>query len=92
MNKKLSDYLRMSVEAVDSAWMKPIASAADQASLGRLEAAISAWQRDRTKATRQGLSRDDIVNFCQATNKPDELRNLVMLALAKPTQPQMEGA
>jgi hypothetical protein len=92
MTVRVSEYQRLCVEVVDSAWMKPIASAADQASIGRFEAARKKWERERARVVIEGLSRDEIVKFAQATDRPDDLRTLVMVALAKPAQPQMEEA
>lgn len=92
MTVRTSEYHSLCVEVVDSAWMTKIAAAVDGASLGRFEAARNKWERERERVSRQGLSRDEIVNFAQATNRPDDLRTLVMVALAKPAQPQMEEA
>lgn len=73
--------MRLSVKAMDSVWMKPITSAVDKHSLGGFESAVSAWQRNRSRASFNGLTRDEIVKFSQETDDPDSLRNLVMLAL-----------
>jgi hypothetical protein len=71
--------------------MTQVAAAVDGASLRKFEAARKNWERETARVSRQGLSRDEIIKFAQATDRPDDLRTLVMVALAKPAQPQMEG-
>ncbi len=92
MTVRVSEYHMLCVEVVSSACMTQVAAAVGGASLGRFEAEIKNWERETARVSRQGLSRDEIVKFAQATNRPDDLRTLVMVALAKPAQTQMEGA